>query len=250
MPEEAKNDNSKWISNLGSIVAITSALCVLISVLYEYGYYNLGAGISIQAIPTAMSDHIKACFVWLPIAIISITSLFLTIVILKAREKPENLNIRYDINTQFQERKVIRPKKVTALLIVGYTAITILLYLFKVPYFYVLSSMVWVAFSIIQYIAIMFSDSFIKKGKYSSFVYIVFMTFTFVILFFVSAGYTKARKEIESKQYPYEITLKEPSAQKIKANVLRSYDKVTFYVYSTQRLVFMQNDQIKMITKK
>ncbi len=85
MTKEFKENNSKWISNIGSFVAATSALSVLLSVLYEFGYYRLGVGIPIPKIPTAMNDHVKACFMWLPIAIAMITTAFLTILVLKAK---------------------------------------------------------------------------------------------------------------------------------------------------------------------
>ena len=76
------------------------------------------------------------------------------------------------------------------------------------------------------------------------------MLFTNIIICFIAFGYINARSEIESKEYSYEINFKDASAPKIKANILRSYDKVTFFAYSSQKLVFMQNDQIKSITKK
>ena len=90
MTEEQKEVHSKWISSISSLVAATSALSVLLSVLYEFGYYRLGVGIPIPKIPTAMNDHIKACFMWLPIAIAMLAAAFLTILVLKAKENPES----------------------------------------------------------------------------------------------------------------------------------------------------------------
>jgi len=129
------------------------------------------------------------------------------------------------------------------------TIVSIVFYLCRVPHYLLVSSLAWISFYIIQYIAAVFSDIFIKNGKYSSTVYISAMFFTNVTIYFITSGYVNARSEIETKEYLYEISLKDASAPKIKANILRSYDKVTFFAYSSQRLAFMQNDQIKLITK-
>jgi len=251
MTEELKEDNSKWISSVGSFVAATSALSVLLSVLYEFGYYRLGVGIPIPKIPTAMNDHVKACFMWLPIAIVMITTAFLTILVLKAKEKPNNISPDPDGNIDkilpYKKRNL---KAVPIVLFLISTIVSIIFYFSKVPHYFFVASLAWISFYIIQYIAAVFSDIFIKKGKYSSNVYISAMFFTNIIIYFVTSGYTNARSEIEAKEYSYEITLKDTSASKIKANILRSYDKVTFFAYSSQKLVFMQNDQIKSITKK
>lgn len=245
MTEEPKEDTSKWISSIGSLVAATSALSVLLSVLYEFGYYRLGVGIPIPKIPTAMNDHLKACFMWLPIAIAMTTTAFLTILILNAKEKPNNGNPEAVLPSK--NRNI---KTVPIVLILISTIVSIVFYFTKVPRYFFVSSLAWILFYIIQYLGAIFSDIFIKKGKYSSSVYVSAMFFTNIIIYFVTSGYTNARSEIETKEYPYEISFKEASVPKIKANVLRSYDKVTFYVYSSQQLVFMQNDQIRFITKK
>jgi len=251
MTEEPKEDNSKWISSIGSLVAATSALSVLLSVLYEFGYYRLGVGIPIPKIPTAMNDHIKACFMWLPIAIAMITTVFLTILVLKAKEKPNKSPLPPDSNSdKILPYKKCNLKAVPIVLFLISTIVSIIFYLSKVPHYFFVASLAWTSFYIIQYIAAVFSDIFIKKGKYSSNVYISAIFFTNIIIYFVTSGYINARSEIEAKEYLYEITLKETSAPKIRANILRSYDKVTFFTYSSQKLVFMQNDQIKSITKK
>lgn len=245
MTEEPKEETSKWISNIGSLVAVTSAMSVLLSVLYEFGFYRLGVGIPIPKIPTAMNDHIKACFMWLPIAIAMTTTVFLTILILKAKEKPNNGNAEPDLTSKRRNLKTV-----PIVFIVISSIVSIIFYFTKVPHYLLVSSLAWILFYVILYLGAVFSDIFIKKGKYSSAVYASAIVFSNVIIYFVTSGYTNARSEIESKEYPYEITFKEASVPKIKANVLRSYDKVTFFVYSSQKLVFMQNDQIRSITKK
>lgn len=251
MTEEPKEDHSKWISSIGGLVAATSALSVLLSVLYEFGYYRLGVGIPIPKIPTAMNDHIKACFMWLPIAIAMIAAAFLTILVLKAKEKPDKANSPSDSNgDQVLPYKKNNLKTVPIALFLLSTIVSVIFYIIKVPHYFFVSSLAWISFYIIQYIAAVFSEIFIKKGKYSSGVYISAIFFTNITIYFVTSGYVNARSEIESKEYLYEITLKDASAPKIKANILRSYDKVTFFAYSSQKLVFMQNDQIKLITKK
>lgn len=251
MTKEFKENNSKWISNIGSFVAATSALSVLLSVLYEFGYYRLGVGIPIPKIPTAMNDHVKACFMWLPIAIAMITTAFLTILVLKAKENPNNISPAPDGNTdKILPCKKSNLKTVPIVLILISTIVSIVCYFSKVSHYYFAASLAWILFYIIQYIAAVFSEIFINKGEYSSNVYISAMLFTNIIICFIAFGYINARSEIESKEYSYEITFKDASAPKIKANILRSYDKVTFFAYSSQKLVFMQNDQIKSITKK
>lgn len=250
MAEETKEDKSKWISSIGSLIAAISALSVLLSVLYEFGYYRLGVGIPIPAIPTAMNDHIKACFMWLPLAIAVISTLFLTILVLKAKETPKETkkvsSMTGDQALSFKPRNL---KKFPLTMIILSTIVAVVLYLLKVPHYYFIASLAWISFYVVLYIAAVFSSIFIKKGTYSNTIYTIAIVFTNLIIYFVSSGYINARSEIETRQYPYEITLKEQSAPKIKANVLRSYDKVTFFVYSSQKLVFMQSDQIKSITK-
>ncbi|BCG46220.1 hypothetical protein GEOBRER4_n1006 [Citrifermentans bremense] len=250
MAKEPAEYNSKLISNIGSLVAVTSAMSVLLSVLYEFGYYRLGAGIPIPKIPTAMSDHLKACFMWLPIAIAMIASAFLTILVLKAKEKPSKVSSASDNSIEPVSYKKRNLHVVPISLIVLSTIVSIILYLIKVPNYFFISSLAWILFYVIQYIAAIFSEIFIKKGKYSDGVYIGAMLSANILIYFITSGYTNARSEIEAKEYKYEITLKDATSPKIKANILRSYDKVTFFTYSSQKLVFMQNDQIKSIATR
>jgi hypothetical protein len=246
--EVTKDGKFAWVSSIGSLVAATSALSILLSVLYEFGYYRLGTGISIPAIPTAMNDHIKACFMWLPIAIGMVATAFLTILTLNAK-KTLNRIASNNENNNLKNLKLHNLQKVPAIFLILSALITICLFIFSVPHYYLWASLGWMFYYIILFVASFFSDIFIKGGNYSSNVYTSAIIFSNIIIFFIASGYINARSEIETVYYKYEISLKNESAPKIKANILRSYDKVTFFVYSSQKLVFMQNDQIKMVLK-
>jgi hypothetical protein len=251
MADTPKDGEISWITTIGSLVGTTSAISILLSVLYDYGFYRLGVGIPITAIPTAMSDHIKACFMWLPIALLMLTTLFITILALNYKDKSKGekrtLNAIPD-NTG--KVKFNNPKRVSAVLVVLALITAIAIFILKAPNQYLMFSLVGLTIYILQYISNAIAEKFINMGRFSSPVHIFSLAAPTIVGFFVMFGYLNARNEIQSKIFQYEIILKDVSAPKIRGNVLRSYDKVTFFVYSTQKLVFMQNDQIKMITKK
>lgn len=245
--EVTKDEKIKWVGSIGSLVAATSALSILLSVLYEFGYYRLGTGIPIPAVPTAMNDHIKACFMWLPIAIGMVASAFLTILTLNAK-KTLNRIASINENNSSKKPQTYNLQKVPTIFLIFSALITICIYVFSAPHYLLWASLGWLFYYIILFVSTLFSDIFIKGGNYSGNVYLVVIVFSIIIIGFIISGYINARSEIEAANYKYEVVLKNES--KIKANILRSYDKVTFFVYSSQKLVFMQNDQIKMIIKR
>lgn len=246
--EVTRDEKITWVGSIGALVAATSALSILLSVLYEFGYYRLGTGIPIPAVPTAMNDHIKACFMWLPIAIGMVASAFLTILTLNAK-KTLNRIASTNENNPPKKPETYNLQKVPAIFLILSALITICVYVFSAPRYFLWVSLGWMFYYVILFVSSVFSDIFIKGGNYSSNVYIVVIVISNMIIGFITSGYINARSEIESANYKYEITLKNESVPKIKANILRCYDKVTFFVYSSQKLVFMQNDQIKMIIK-
>lgn len=250
MADTPKDYKTGWLNNSGTLVGITSAFSVLLSVLYEYGFYRLGVGIPIPAIPTAMNDHIKACFVWLPLAIGLLIFVFIMVVTYKANHGLKNNNLNSNISFDKPSKiKYFSPKRISASLGIITAIILILTIVLNGPTPILAVSIVSLFIYILQYLSNDYAEKFIKIGKFSSEIHIFSMAFPLIVAILILWGYFDATNQIHAKPYQYEITLKDTSAPKIKANILRSYDKVTFFVYSSQKLVFIQNDQIKMITK-
>lgn len=250
MTDKPKDNKIGWLANTGTLVGITSALSVLLSVLYEYGFYHLGIGIPIPAIPTAMNDHIKACFVWLPLAIGLLILAFTIVVTYKARRglKNNRENSNVGIAGTIKINK-FQPKWISVFLGTITTIIIIFSIVLNWPTKILVVSSVSLLIYILQYFSNDFAEKFIELGRFSSEIHVFSMAFPLIVAILILWGYFDAINQIHAKPYLYEISLKDTSGPKLKANIVRSYDKVTFFVYSSQKLVFIQNDQIKMITK-
>lgn len=259
MTNKPPDDKISWISTAGSLVAIASALSVLLSVLYEYGYYNFGIGIPMQTIPASMSDHIKACFKWLPTALFLLTYWFLFIILITANEKQGDKNKDYHKENQLLENHDFegfinfRARKLKVLILICFALcllFIVMTYMLISPYFLRVVSITLAAICLYLYAYIIVSNKLILKRKYSSTISALSLAVPFIIITIVMLGYIDGMVDIASSKYNYEVSLKDNSTPTIKANILRSYDKTTFFINSSQELIFMQNDQIKMITKK
>lgn len=244
-----KEDKYSWISNAVGFVALLSAMNIFISVLFEFGYYHYGLGIQVPSIPTTMSDHIKACFMWIPFALSLITSFAACIFLVIIKTKETSISTTDDIQKEVTIWQALKPSKGFLLYyIFGFFALLFNHYFSPKLYFfwYIVIMLIIVLINhMIHALYMVYYNKFKSKKKYFQ----IMSLLPYIISMCVLTGYYTAQREIEPTKYRYEITLKEPSTPKIKANILRSYDKVTFFVYSSQKLVFMQNDQIKMITK-
>jgi len=63
-----KGNNKKIWASIAQLVTPVSALSLLVSVIYDWGYLS-GIGLSFSDVPTTIADHIRTALVWAPMTI-------------------------------------------------------------------------------------------------------------------------------------------------------------------------------------
>ena len=73
-PSEERDDRQKpWgtspLRNIGALVGVIASLSVIVSFIYDWGFF-WALGISFSQAPTTITDHVQSWIIWLPRVIV------------------------------------------------------------------------------------------------------------------------------------------------------------------------------------
>lgn len=187
---------------------------------------------------------------WLPLAIFVIAVAIAMILILMVKDHRDKIDLASDSKEINTPNKYVKFKYFNVTMMIVYAIFALYCYYSNEPSYKIIYNAIFVLYFALILILDAFAEKFIAMKKFSLVTFGLILGFIFIVTIMVSNGYRQGKLDINPKQYKDEITLRDASSTKLKANVLRVYDKATFFIYSSQKLVFMPNDQIKMITMK
>jgi hypothetical protein len=246
MADQTINDNRINFEGIPVLIGLFSALSLVLSVIYDWGYF-IALDISFADAPTSLSDHVKSALVWMPpVALI----IFIVIVI-------ELLTQRIERGTTQEE--LFPPSKTSKLTyflywspayaIIAFSIYTIVLKIMQHPI--PVDRMVLS----IGFLWVWLSGKFFTpprlQQKYPPLFRKAFRWVPVIVLFVWYLGFSAAQDAITTSKSSQSLMLKGNDNQKISVIPLRSFEKALLVWHpEVRKCEFVPWQSIHRVMKK
>ena len=257
-PSEERDDRQKpWgtspFRNIGALVGVIASLSVIVSFIYDWGFF-WALGISFSQAPTTITDHVQSWIIWLP-RVIVIGILLLACHLFFARFErgmTEEEIISTSRNTKIKNI-------ITKPLIIFISIISSNIFIIESS---ILNIILWLLFGGILFFAALFGLTVLwfffikwvfskkKKGiRYSSFMesFSLFVPTAVFILFLMGAMSTGVIREEPSMSHRLVIDGRAGVREIVETELLRAFEKWLLIRDENKQLSWIRLDEVKRI---
>ena len=256
-PSEERDDRQKpWgtspFRNIGALVGVIASLSVIVSLIYDWGFF-WALGISFSQAPTTITDHVQSWIIWLP-RVIVIGILLLAYDLLFARVErglTEEELISTSRNTRIKNI-------ITKPLIIFESIISSKMFIIESSILYII---LWLLFGGILYFAALLGLTVLwglfikrvfakkKKGiRYPAFMesFSLFVPTAGFILFLMGAMSTGVIREELSMSHRLVIDGRAGVTEIVETELLRAFEKWLLIRDENKQLSWIRLDEVKL----